>query len=94
MTAGVAEYPRPPIAAANREQRRTEADAFDVVPRVRDGRRWDEHAGKRAQQSQFIRESFRVEVVFHWLAPCLTFIGRARVDVSEYPAHNLQIVGD
>src|SRR5271156_1075453 len=65
MTAGVAEYSCPAIVATHREQRRTEADAFNVVPRVRNGRRRDEYAGERAQQPQFVRESCWFDVVFN-----------------------------
>ena len=94
MTAGVAEYPCTPIVASDRAQRCPEADTFDMVPGVWDGRRRNEHAGKRAQQPQFVRESFWVEVVFDRFAPRVTFIGRPRVDMSEHAAHNLYVVGD
>src|ERR1700753_304566 len=94
MTAGVAETPRPPVAATNRAQRRPEADAFDMVAGVRDGRRRNEHAGKPTQHPYLIGESSGVEVGFDRLSPCLTFVGRSRVDMSEHAAHYLHIVCD
>jgi hypothetical protein len=92
MTTRIAENPCPPIAPPHREQWRTEADTFDVVARVRDGRRGNEHAGKRAQHTQLVRESFWVKVILDWFSPYLAFIGRPRVDVSEEAAHDLHVV--
>src|SRR5271163_3438912 len=94
MAACVAKYPRSLIVPTNSAQRPTEADTFDMVAGVRDRRRRNEHAGKRAQQSQFIRESAWVDIVLNWFSPNLTFIGSTRVDMGQYAAHGLHIVGD
>src|ERR1700761_3008299 len=94
MAAGVAEYPCTPVAATDREQRHPEAVTFDMIPRVWDGRRWHEHAGKRTQQTHFIRKPSWVDVIVDRFAPHLALIGRARVEMTEHAVHDLHIVCD
>ena len=94
VPAGVAEHPGSAVAAAHREQRHAEGDPFDVVARVGDRRRRQVHARKRAQNLEFLVESDWVQVVLDRLAPRVAFIGRARVDVREDPANDLDVLGD